>query len=59
MIFKFIEMLYTMYGDGYAEEIEEFEYLLLDYKGMDLSQNDLFIVWANYIKKSNDFETTL
>lgn len=59
MIYKFIEMLYFMYGEGYAEQIEKFADLLLYEDGIDLSQNDLFISWAHYIQKSDYFETTL
>lgn len=59
MIFKFEEMLYEMYGEGYEDAIDCFMEYLHRHDKENLSQDDLFIEWANYIRLSQDFNTTL
>ena len=50
MLFKFVEMLYQMYGDGFEEVIEKFADGLMTTGKQDLGQDELFIEWAEYIK---------
>ena len=56
MMFKFIEMLYQMYGDGYIDQIDDFA---IEIANDDMGISTLFIEWANYIKESDDFKNTL
>lgn len=51
MMFKFIEMLYSMYGDGYEDAIECFaEYIYRNNK-QDLWLDELFIEWAKFVEQ--------
>ena len=49
MMFKFIEMLYEMYGDGYEDAIECFAETEIR-KNPDLGLDELFIKWAEFLQ---------
>lgn len=59
MIFKFSEMLYEMYGNGYEDAIECFFENIHRNNNEDYSLDELFIAWGEYLKSANAFEKTL
>lgn len=59
MIFKFVEMLYQMYGDGYEDAIECFADTIFYEGQQDLSLDELFVEWANYLKSAHSVKSAL
>lgn len=52
MIYKFIEMLYEMYGNGYEDAIECFaEYVARTNPNFAL--DELFIEWGKFLEQGN------
>lgn len=56
MIFKFIEMLYEMYGNDYEDAIESFAEEIFQNGRQDLRLDDLFIGWANSIEQAKEMK---
>ena len=56
MVYKFIEMLYEMYGNGYEDAIECFAENLFCNNKQDSGLDELFIEWGKFVENGKAIE---